>query len=96
MSSAGRRVVIVLTPSRTLFCDAFVRRLRLTGLLDGVVRRCPLLRHEQTTRIRAEHHGLMIASVVRRYIIIPTPSLDAFPQRYCSTLLLDGSARRYR
>ena len=52
------------------------------------------LSHEQTTGIRAEHHALMMASGERGYVIIPTPSLHAFLQRYSSTLLLDGSLRR--
>jgi len=48
------------------------------------------LGHQEWAGVGAEHHALMMASVERGYVIIPTPSLDAFLQRYSSTLVLDG------
>jgi hypothetical protein len=53
------------------------------------------LGHQESAGVGAEHHALTMASVVRAYVIIPTPSLDAFVQRYRSTfVVLDGSVRR--
>jgi len=90
MASVVRRYIIIPTPS----LDAFLQRSCSTPVLDGFVARCSWtvshLRHEQSARIGAEHHALRMASGVRCTVIIPTPSLDAFLQRYSSTLVLDG------